>query len=253
MKSGTPSLGDPAVTIVRHLSDDFTKTRGFIAEDAGGASIIAVKGTASLADALEDACVMQSSFLGKYPVHTGFREEFDRIWPAVQAYVTANPTRPLFVTGHSLGGAIATLVALALKKELGRDVSLVTFGSPRVGDKTFVREFDRAPYREASVTWREAAGRALPGGVRQAIASLVGRYLERLGKEVRPEALLRDSVDDETFVNFFAQHLDVAPLEKQALLEAPTLVERARGLADVLEFRLEELRLPLGGTPHRPH
>ena len=143
VKPGTPSLGDPAVTIVRHLSDDFTKTRGFIAEDAGGASIIAVKGTASLADALEDACVMQSSFLGKYPVHTGFREEFDCVWPAVRAYVTANPARPLFVTGHSLGGAIATLVALALKKELGRDVSLVTFGSPRVGDRTFVREFDR--------------------------------------------------------------------------------------------------------------
>ena len=118
---------------------------------------------------------------------------------------------------------------------------------------TIVREFDRAPYREASVTWREPVGGTLPGGLRQAIASLVGRYLARLGKDVRPEALLRESVDDETFVNFFAQHLDVAPLEKQALLEAPTLVERARRLADVLEFRLEELRLHLGGTSHRPH
>jgi hypothetical protein len=58
--------------------------------------------------------------------------------------------------------------------------------------------------------------------------------------------VLRGKVDDETFVNFFAQHLDIAPLEKQALLEAPTLGERARRLSDVLEFRIEELRLHPG-------
>jgi hypothetical protein len=143
VKPGTPSLSDPAMTLARHLSDNFTRTRGFIGEDAAGNSVIAVKGTASFEDMLADACIVQSTFLGKYPVHTGFREEFDCVWPAVKAYVESNPARPLFVTGHSLGGAIATLLALALKKELGRDVTLATFGSPRVGDKSFTREFDR--------------------------------------------------------------------------------------------------------------
>ncbi len=67
------------------------------------------------------------------------------------------------------------------------------------------------------------------------------------------QELLRGSVDDETFVNFLAQHLDVEPLERQAMLEAATLAERARRLADVLEFRLEELRLPGAGVPGRAH
>jgi uncharacterized protein len=116
---------------------------------------------------------------------------------------------------------------------------------------TVVRELERAAYREAVVTWRPSPEEDLAAGARQAIATLVQRYLARIGRETGPEGLLRDSVDDETFVNFFAQHLDVAPLEKQALLEAPTLGDRARRLLDVLEFRLEELRVHPSVPPAR--
>ena len=116
-----------------------------------------------------------------------------------------------------------------------------------------VRELDRPEYREAAVTWRDPEVGTLAPGSRDTIRGLVHRYLALLGKEVAESELLRGSVDDETFVNFLAQHLDVAPLEKQAMLEATTLGERARRLADVLEFRLEELRLPPGGSPSRAH
>jgi len=110
-----------------------------------------------------------------------------------------------------------------------------------------VRELERAAYREAVVTWRPPPAEPFPAALRGEITALVRRYLERIGKDAGPEGLLRESVDDETFVNFFAQHLDVTPLDKQALLEAPTLRDRARRLVDVLEFRLEELRAPGGG------
>jgi len=116
-----------------------------------------------------------------------------------------------------------------------------------------VRELDRAEYREAVVTWREPGVDTLAPGSRDAIRGLVHRYLTLLGKDVAESELLRGSVDDETFVNFLAQHLDVAPLEKQAMLEAATLGERARRLADVLEVRLEELRVHPAGSPPRAH
>ncbi len=118
---------------------------------------------------------------------------------------------------------------------------------------TIVRELERHAYREAMVTWRAADAAPLPLGARDAVSALVRRYLALRGKEVGEEDLLRGSVDDETFVNFLAQHLDVEPLDKQALLEATTLAERAQSLADVLEFRLEELRLHPGGAPGRAH
>lgn len=44
--------------------------------------------------------------------------------------------KDLLVTGHSLGGAIAQLAALDLASQ-GYNVTLVTFGSPRVGDVQF--------------------------------------------------------------------------------------------------------------------
>jgi len=47
----------------------------------------------------------------------------------------------MIVTGHSLGGAIATLaVAELISKGIQVD-NLYTFGSPRVGDSNFISWF----------------------------------------------------------------------------------------------------------------
>jgi Lon protease-like protein len=115
------------------------------------------------------------------------------------------------------------------------------------------RELARKSYREAVVIWRPPLEGPLAAGVRDAISALVQRVLERLGREAGEGSPLGPAVDDETFVNFFAQHLDVPPLDKQALLEAGTLGERAARLRDVLEFRLEELRVHPSGQPGRTH
>ena len=108
-------------------------------------------------------------------------------------------------------------------------------------------------YRQARVTWRNDLDDAIPSAVRGTVMGLVRRYLERLGRRsISIPALDRD-VDDATFVNFFAQHLDVDPLEKQALLEEGSTSARAGRLVDVLEFRLEELARAGGGPQGRTH
>jgi hypothetical protein len=48
----------------------------------------------------------------------------------------------IYITGHSLGGAIATLAAADLYS-LTPDLTLYTFGSPRVGDLQFATYFDK--------------------------------------------------------------------------------------------------------------
>ena len=83
--------------------------------------------------------------------------------------------------------------------------------------------------------------------MRAGIGDIVLRYLQRTGRADAETELVESGVDDETFVNFLAQNLDLDPLEKQALLEADSLATRARRLVDVLEFRLEELALDPGG------
>lgn len=50
------------------------------------------------------------------------------------------PDKPLYVIGHSLGGAMATIAAVDLRVKLRLpDVRLYTFGSPRVGNEIFSR------------------------------------------------------------------------------------------------------------------
>eukprot|EP00434_Breviolum_minutum_P001166 symbB.v1.2.001020.t3/scaffold52.1/size380577/10 len=78
-------------------------------------------------------------------VHQGFLEACNCLWAELERKgilqkihgnpVEAKPT-PMKLMGHSLGGAIATLLAVRLKL-LGCEVQVVTFGSPRVGDDAF--------------------------------------------------------------------------------------------------------------------
>jgi triacylglycerol lipase len=52
--------------------------------------------------------------------------------------------RDLYITGYSLGGALATLAALDISKHtLFRHPKVYTFGAPRVGDPTFAMTYNR--------------------------------------------------------------------------------------------------------------
>lgn len=69
-------------------------------------------------------------------VHTGFMRAFAEISDRLDAIVKARrPDQALWLTGHSMGGALATLAAA----HLGRDAvqGLYTYGCPRVGDRAF--------------------------------------------------------------------------------------------------------------------
>ena len=73
-------------------------------------------------------------------VHSGFLSAFNSIKVDLRAAIaelqSAKP-RPVWYTGHSLGGALATLAAA----QAGDATGLYTFGCPRVGDDQFVAVF----------------------------------------------------------------------------------------------------------------
>jgi Lon protease-like protein len=105
-------------------------------------------------------------------------------------------------------------------------------------------------YRQAEVAWRSTSFGGLDSGCRGTLVSLLSQFLQAKAA-TPPDRLLRDrSLSDELLVNFFSYALDIAPLEKQGLLEAPTLTTRAERLREIIEFHLEESRLGLK-TPGR--
>jgi triacylglycerol lipase len=69
-------------------------------------------------------------------VHSGFADAFAEISDRLDAILTLRrPGQKLWLTGHSLGGALATLAAA----HVGADAvdGLFSFGAPRVGDAAF--------------------------------------------------------------------------------------------------------------------
>jgi len=80
-------------------------------------------------------------------VHEGFYDALSCVWHLLDKEVGRlqnDGRRSLWVTGHSLGAALAAL-AVARWGEAGRPGSgLYTFGQPRTGDSTFARNFDFA-------------------------------------------------------------------------------------------------------------
>jgi Lon protease-like protein len=102
------------------------------------------------------------------------------------------------------------------------------------------REQPRTSYREAEVEWRSESSGALTPAARGQVEHLVRAYVRRQHGD--PDEQVAPPTDDEVFVNFVAQHLDLPVIERQALLEADGVAERARRLVEVLEFQLEALR-----------
>jgi hypothetical protein len=74
-------------------------------------------------------------------VHSGFYDATSAIVSAIAAEIkTIDPTStiPVYVTGHSKGGAMASLGAYMLQQGAGiRLQPVVTFASPRTGDSAF--------------------------------------------------------------------------------------------------------------------
>lgn len=55
-----------------------------------------------------------------------------------------NKKRPIYLTGHSLGGALATICSTDIVLSLGiNDVYVCTFGSPRTGNRFWARFYDK--------------------------------------------------------------------------------------------------------------
>jgi len=84
-------------------------------------------------------------------VHQGFKAEVDELWPAVTEDINrkANLGKTLWFCGHSLGAAMATIMASRClhDEELNDPVELYTFGSPRVGWRGYIKSLGVTHHR----------------------------------------------------------------------------------------------------------
>lgn len=127
------------LTRLGFFSHSGSGTEAFGAVDQGARkAYIAFRGSQPLQyqDYLTDLMVALKPHVRNGRVHTGFSSRYLDIQSQVQSWLNQFPGYMLTLTGHSLGGALATVAAAAFL-----DARLVTFGSPRVGDVRFANLF----------------------------------------------------------------------------------------------------------------
>jgi len=108
-------------------------------------SVLAFRGTEpkEKSDIFADLNALRDPELVGGRVHQGFQGEVDKIWGSVVADLARRRiNKNLYVCGHSLGGAMATIAAGRLYSGLVDTKcefkQLYTFGSPRVGNRKWL-------------------------------------------------------------------------------------------------------------------
>ena len=84
-------------------------------------------------------------------IHTGFYRSLSSVWGQIEEFIKNVGDKPIWVTGHSLGAAIVTLIAY---KYPDRIQGMYTYGSPRVGDIKFAQKFKEMPVARQSFRYR---------------------------------------------------------------------------------------------------
>lgn len=148
LKHDAENLG--LVNLLAH-SEPSTDTQAFTARLALHPDlVVAFRGTESLRDWITDAEFSTQDLGDGAEVHRGFHQA----WMSIRARVMESLPKdksPVLFTGHSLGGALATLAAIAAVAEGVNVAGVYTFGQPRVGNSVWAKAYDQALKNK---TWR---------------------------------------------------------------------------------------------------
>ena len=141
-----PSRGDDEVSI------------GLTCQDQAGNVVIVIRGTEGTLEWILDAEFLQvpcpflvgaghteDGFTAMYEsLRTGSDAESPSVVSALAKLKFPRAVSSITICGHSLGGALATLLALDVAANTAFDnPNVYTYGSPRVGDSLFANTFDQ--------------------------------------------------------------------------------------------------------------
>jgi dienelactone hydrolase len=137
----------PGVEVVKWAGN-----RALVLKLRAGLYAVAVSGTLSYEDVREDLQYRQVPFYGSR-AHAGFVQTWEKVYPAVRRLAKKNPDAHFLVTGHSLGGAVATLLAVALASDFpAARCALYATATPRTGPRGLVDLL----YEKVPASWHAA-------------------------------------------------------------------------------------------------
>jgi len=114
----------------------------------GSAVLVGLRGTSGFQDGLTDLYFAPTLLTRNgVDMHKGFANYVDAIFDQVRAELAPDCTgagKSIWVSGHSLGGAAATILAARLERSGCHVSGVSTFGSPRAGLQSWLTEYRSA-------------------------------------------------------------------------------------------------------------
>lgn len=124
-------------------------TEGYVAKWTGGNgrefAVLSIRGTTSPQDWINNANVGLESIGGGRQVHKGFHKAYSDVEADISKLLKKVAGLPLYITGHSLGGAVAVIATWYQARDTL--AACYTFGAPRVGNHKFNDGFKTPIYR----------------------------------------------------------------------------------------------------------
>ncbi|HJS17239.1 MAG TPA: lipase family protein [Anaerolineales bacterium] len=141
--------------LVETFNSKETDTQAFLTKNTEFA-VLAFRGTEvnKLTDIRIDVRASKASVL-EGRLHSGFRLAYDSVAKDIEKNVLALGKLPLYITGHSLGAALATVATQRMEHNpriRQKIAACYTFGSPRVGNNNYDRDFKSPIYRVVNTT-----------------------------------------------------------------------------------------------------
>lgn len=138
----------PDFSLLETFWEPATSTYAYLGYDPGkDHHVLSFEGTQDVEDWIIDLQIATLSPYKQYPdarVHTGFWKAYTSIQQRLYAAIQMYPIQHLFVTGHSLGNALATVASLDLAEELNlTSISMLGLAGPRVGNLEYASLFEK--------------------------------------------------------------------------------------------------------------
>jgi len=139
----------PTGKLYKFINDPETDIQVGIAVSEGKKRITVVfRGSESMLDWYYDLMVFKQQLKDNIYVHSGFYTQltsnfvYEELVKNINLILEEHPDYDIYVTGHSLGGALSTLFGYMLASRVVNNVNVVSFASPRVGNYEWKKSFE---------------------------------------------------------------------------------------------------------------
>ena len=110
---------------------------------------VVFRGSESIKDWCHNMNMRKIDIKDNIKVHKGLYNQlynngvYDKLLLEVKELLIKNHEHSLYLTGHSLGGALATLCGFMFSQELKNKITVISFSSPRVGNLEWMKAFEK--------------------------------------------------------------------------------------------------------------